>query len=256
MQRRPFGESREPRAQSGGRDPRSTTEHKRPNKPALVLQPTTLWDYPSQHYGSGMQGNARYVGATPSYVIWNVISRYTNPGDLVVDPMCGSGTTFDVAKDLGRTARGFDLHAHHPQTEIADARKLPLKNGEAKLVFLDPPYGHHIAYSEDEKCIGKLSAYSPEYYREMARVIREANRVLAKDGVFALYCCDYFEKKRGLACVGFELFAAAAEHFRPLDIVTVTRHHKTLAQGNYRRAAEEGNFFLRGFNYLFLLQKK
>jgi hypothetical protein len=26
--------------------------------------------------------------------------------------------------------------------------------------------------------------------------------------------------------------------------------------GNYRKAAEEGNFFLRGFNYLFIMQKK
>jgi adenine-specific DNA-methyltransferase len=25
--------------------------------------------------------------------------------------------------------------------------------------------------------------------------------------------------------------------------------------GNYRRAAEEGNFFLRGFNYLFIMRK-
>jgi len=25
--------------------------------------------------------------------------------------------------------------------------------------------------------------------------------------------------------------------------------------GNYRKAADEGNFFLRGFNYLFILRK-
>jgi len=25
--------------------------------------------------------------------------------------------------------------------------------------------------------------------------------------------------------------------------------------GNYRKAAEEGNFFLRGFNYLFIMKK-
>jgi hypothetical protein len=26
--------------------------------------------------------------------------------------------------------------------------------------------------------------------------------------------------------------------------------------GNYRKAAEEGNFFLRGFNYLFIMRKR
>ena len=64
-------------------------------KPPLTVQPTTLWDYPSQHYGGKSQGSARYRGATPSYVIWNLLSRYTREGDLVVDPMCdalGPGT--------------------------------------------------------------------------------------------------------------------------------------------------------------------
>src|SRR5262245_23358474 len=79
------------------------------SKPPLNVQTTTRWDYPSQHYGAGMQGDKAYVGATPSYVIWNLIMRYTEPGALVVDPFCGSGTTLDVAKDTGRRGRGFDL---------------------------------------------------------------------------------------------------------------------------------------------------
>ena len=39
-------------------------------KPPLVIQPTTLWDYPSQNYGrDGAQGDQNYAGATPSYII-------------------------------------------------------------------------------------------------------------------------------------------------------------------------------------------
>jgi hypothetical protein len=34
------------------------------------------------------------------------------------------------------------------------------------------------------------------------------------------------------------------------------RHNQKLARGNWRKAAEEGNFFLRGFNYLFLFKKE
>jgi hypothetical protein len=55
--------------------------------------------------------------------------------------------------------------------------------------------------------------------------------------------------------VGFELFALALRDLRPVDHVAVVRHHKTLTLGNYHRAAEEGDFFLRGFNHLFLLRK-
>lgn len=227
----------------------------RPFKPELRRQPTTLWEYPSQHYGTGMQGDARYVGATPSYVIWNVIQAYTKPGDLIVDPFCGSGTTLDVAKDTQRMARGFDLKPYREDIERADSRKLPLDADSVDLVFMDPPYGDHINYSNDPQCIGKLSAYSPDYYREMHGAIKEATRVLKPGGVLAVYVCDYFEKKNGFAPVGFGLFDSLAQLTIPIDMIAVTRHHKTLEMGNYRKAAEEGGFFLRGFNYLMLGRK-
>jgi DNA modification methylase len=229
--------------------------HRRPSKPPLRIQPTTLWEYPSQHYGDAIQGDARYVGATPSYVIWNLIQRYTKPGDLVVDPFCGSGTTLDVAKDTERTARGFDVAPYRPDIEKADARKLPLESNSVDLVFMDPPYGDHIHYSDAPECIGRLSAYDPKYYQAMHRAIREAARVLAPGGVLGLYVCDYFEKKKGFAPVGFQLFVSVAEALSIVDIVSVVRHNKSLEMGNYRRAAEEGNFFLRGFNYLFIARK-
>jgi adenine-specific DNA-methyltransferase len=227
----------------------------RPHKPTLRLQPTTLWEYPAQHYGTGEQGDSRYVGATPSYVVWNLIQRYTKPGELVVDPFCGSGTTLDVAKDTDRKARGFDLAPYRPDIERADARKLPLESATVQLVFMDPPYGDHIHYSDDPSCIGRISAYDPAYYRAMHRAIREAGRVLSPGGVLGLYVCDYFEKKAGFAPVGFQLFVSVAEIFQLVDVVCVVRHNKTLEMGNYRRAAEEGNFFLRGFNYLFIAKK-
>lgn len=73
-------------------------------RPPLRLMATTLWEYPSQHYndsiGRAMQGDKEYIGATPSWVIWQVLQRYTREGDVVVDPMCGSGTTIDVCADL------------------------------------------------------------------------------------------------------------------------------------------------------------
>lgn len=228
---------------------------RRPFKPQLRVQPTTLWEYPSQHYGEGMQGDQRYVGATPSYVIWNMIQRYTKPGQLVVDPFCGSGTALDVAKDTDRRARGFDLAPFRPDIEKADARKLPLETNSVDLVFMDPPYGDHIDYSNDPSCIGKLSAYDPKYYQAMHRSIREAHRVLKPGGTLGVYVCDYFEKKKGFAPVGFQLFVSIAESFAILDIVSVVRHNKSLEMGNYRKAAEEGNFFLRGFNYLFIAAK-
>ena len=228
-------------------------------KPKLSPQITTLWDYPSQHYGdadlASQRSSQAFRGATPSYVVWNVLHRFTKSGDRVLDPFCGSGTTLDVCKDTDREGIGFDLAPARPDIGQADARSLPLKNKTVDLVFMDPPYADNLTYSDDPRCIGKLKA-DGRYQRAMRLVLDECARVLREDCVLAIYVCDVFQKNRGFYPLGFELFEMARTHFVPLDIVAVTRHSRTLEMGNYRKAADEGGFFLRGFNYLLLLRRK
>ncbi|MGA2496934.1 MAG: class I SAM-dependent methyltransferase [Tepidisphaeraceae bacterium] len=226
-------------------------------KPPLRLQPTTLWDYPSQHYGEGVQGDPLYQGATPSYIIWNLLQRYTQPNELVVDPCCGSGTTLDVARDLGRRALGYDVHPTRKDIFRVDARKLPPElSAKADFVFIDPPYSTHLDYGPDPRDIGKLDAATDAYYAAMDQVISEIHRILKPGKHMGLYVCDSFAKGRGFLPLGFELFASMRKHLEPVDIIAVTRHNKTLEMGNYRKAAEEGNFYLRGFNYLLIMRKK
>ncbi|HTW95447.1 MAG TPA: DNA methyltransferase [Tepidisphaeraceae bacterium] len=224
-------------------------------RPPLRIQPTTLWDYPSQDYGEGQQGVSGYKGATPSFIIWNLLQRYTRPKDLVVDPCAGSGTTLDVARDLDRRALGYDLRPTRKDIFRVDARRLPLEDEKADFVFIDPPYGTHIDYSDDPRCIGKLDAGDPRYYEAMDQVFSEIHRVLRPGREMALFVCDSFVKGKGFFPIGFELFALLRKRFEPVDIIAVVRHNKTLEMGNYRAAAEEGNFFLRGFNYLFVMRK-
>jgi DNA modification methylase len=225
-------------------------------KPPLRLQPTTLWDYPSQHYGDTVQGDPNYKGATPSYIIWNLLHRYTKPRDLVIDPCAGSGTTLDVARDLDRKALGYDVHPTRDDIFRVDARKLPPElTGKVDFVFIDPPYSTHLDYGPDPRDIGKLDAAKPEYYQAMEQVIREIHRVLKPGRHMALYVSDSFVKGDGFYPIGFELFQILRKYLDPVDIISVVRHNKTLEMGNYRRAAEEGNFYLRGFNYLFIHRK-
>jgi len=46
-----------------------------------------------------------------------------------------------------------------------------------------------------------------------------------------------------------------SEHFIPVEIVTVVRRNVKLEKNNWHAAALEQNFFLRGFNYLFIMGK-
>jgi len=224
-------------------------------KPELTLATTTLWDYPSQHYGSDMQGDKEYAGATPSYIIWNLLQRYTRKNDLVVDPMCGSGTTLDVCKDLERRGQGYDIAPYRPDIARADARSLPLDTGAADFVFVDPPYSTHIDYSDEPACIGKLDAGGPEYYEAMEQVIAEMDRVLKHRRHLALYVCDSYKKKKPFCPIGMRLFAMLEKRFTPIDIVCVVRHNRTMKRRHWHTEAVAGNYFLRGFNYLFIMKK-
>jgi DNA modification methylase len=258
----PRGRAIPPR--DGGRGPRIE------KRPPLRMLTTTLWEYPSQHYdasdGTRMQGHKDYVGATPSWVIWQLLQRYTRENDLVVDPMVGSGTTIDVCRDLKRKVLGYDLAPSREGIIRNDARKLPIEDGKADFVFIDPPYSTHVDYSDDPRCIGKLDSGGDDggvaYFDAMAKVIAECHRILRDRRYFALYVSDSFKKKKGMSAVGqfmpigFELFALMRQHFVPVDIISVVRHNQKLQRGNWHKAAEEGNFFLRGFNYLFIMKKE
>lgn len=228
------------------------------NKPQLKLQTTTLWQYPSQDYGPNVHGDQHYAGATPAWIIWNLLERYTRPGDLVIDPMAGSGTTLDVARELERRALGYDVNPTRPDIFRVDARKLPLEDAKADFVFVDPPYSTHINYSDDPRCIGKLSAREDDYFQAMRQVIAEIFRIMKDRRYMALYVSDSFQKGKGqpFVPIGFELFSIMQHFFKPVDIIAVVRHNAKLKKGHWHKAADEGNFFLRGFNYLFIMKKE
>jgi len=95
----------------------------------------------------------------------HAITHYTRPGDLVLDPMCGIGTTLIEALHQGRRAIGVEYEPHWVQITRAnlalaheagidtgaqvihgDARQLPTLLppellGQVALVLTSPPYG-------------------------------------------------------------------------------------------------------------------
>ncbi|WP_301177923.1 TRM11 family SAM-dependent methyltransferase [Actinomadura geliboluensis] len=108
----------------------------------------------------------RHPGKMLPAIAATVIEAFTRPGDLVIDPMCGIGTTLVEAIHLGRDAAGVEYepdfvhltvgnlrHAHAqgatgtPQLVCGDARNIATLyralEGRAALVLTSPPYGSH-----------------------------------------------------------------------------------------------------------------
>lgn len=52
----------------------------------------------------------------PLVLMEYLVLTYSNPGDLIVDPFCGSGTTLRAAKNLGRLAIGIDSSSDYCRT--------------------------------------------------------------------------------------------------------------------------------------------
>lgn len=220
------------------------------------MQSTTLWDFQRQSYGSTPKGNNKYAGVTPAELIWNLVWRYTEPGDLVVDPMCGSGTTLDVCKEEGRKAICYDVMPPPYRKDVIknDARKIPLPDDHADMVFIDSPYGDNIKYNEEPGCIGDISSETVEFYDELEKVIQESCRILKPGKVLGWLIGDQWVKKK-FTPVGFLLYARLTKYFDTVDIVCITRRNQSSNTGIWANRARRFNFYLRGFKYLFIMRK-
>ena len=99
--------------------------------------------------GSGFMSDKIYVVQTNSKVIERCILMTSDPGDLVLDPTCGSGTTAYVAEQWGRRwitidtsrvalalARARVMGARYPYYLLADSREGQIK--EAEVTHIAP----------------------------------------------------------------------------------------------------------------------
>ena len=89
--------------------------HENPGKPC-----TDLWD-DIHSISQGAEGR-RYPTAKPIKLLERIIQISTDPGDWVLDPMCGSGTTAGACENLGRNCTLIDVNPD--VREIVESRFL------------------------------------------------------------------------------------------------------------------------------------
>ncbi len=69
--------------------------------------PTDVWALPAG------DSSARHYATFPDRLVRPIILACSNPGDLVLDPFAGSGTTCRIAKENGRRFIGIELNPEY-----------------------------------------------------------------------------------------------------------------------------------------------
>ena len=168
-----------------------------PPRPPLSVWATAQRDARTQRRGRYLPAATAHPAKMLPAIAATAITRYTEPGDLVADPMCGIGTTLVEAIHLGRDAIGVEYeprwariaaanitharrHGAAGQAEVirGDARQLPAllpagMAGRVALVVTSPPYGrsvHGQVRAEQRRGGGGVEKYDNRYSDDPANL--------------------------------------------------------------------------------------
>lgn len=163
----------------------------------IPVQPYDVWNFPTcdDRFGSD------YPGRIPGQLVAHCLYFWTEQGDLVLDPMGGSGTTIDVCKALNRRALAYDAHPSREDITLHNlaTQGWPEATKDAKLIFWDPPYFKKKDDGYGEQSISRFdrSEYLA-FFDQMATTIPDEFQ-----GRMAFLMSDYNDEENLQECIWF-----------------------------------------------------
>lgn len=178
---------------------------------------TTVWSYPNR--GSWASHQSNYRGNWPPQIVRNIICKYSDEGDVILDPMVGGGTTPVEALLNNRNSISVDINPNSllitrdrlslpadycekldlmpttHKTFEGDVRNLNLIEDESiDLIATHPPYVNIIRYAPLVK--GDLSQINNYelFFKEFSKAIVELYRVLKPGKKCAILIGDTHNK--------------------------------------------------------------
>ena len=233
------------------------------------LEMNTVWSFPNR--GNWATHDAKYRGNWSPYIPRNLILRYSNEGDLVLDQFAGGGTTLVEAKLLNRNIIGVDVNPdslERCREKIdfdrencgkvhlyqGDARNLDfISDGSIDFVCSHPPYANIIQYSENIE--NDLSHFDvKEFLVQMKDVASESYRVLKKDKFCAILMGD--TRKNGhVIPMSFEVMKTFEAAGFKLKEIIIKEQYNCKATGYWKANSIKYNFLLLAHEYLFVFKK-
>jgi methylase of polypeptide subunit release factors len=207
------------------------------------LEENTVWRFPTR--GKWGVHTHTYPGNWTPEIPRNIILKYSEPNNLVLDSFVGGGTTLIECLLLGRNGIGVDINpravgiaelrlkslrkeARKQDYSLADvsvnarwgdARNLDfISDASVDLICTHPPYMNTIVYTESR--FDDLSRISDpqEYLNEIRKVAQEFRRIIKSTGHVGIMIGD--TRKNGqLVPLGFKLLQIFEEEgFKLLEV--------------------------------------
>lgn len=152
----------------------------------LDLQIYNFWYFLQPDPGLGIP----HPGQIAGQVIQNLMWYYSQPGDLIVDPFCGGGSTIDACQIMDRECLGYDIAPVRDdieQWDISEGYPPEVKDAGPQLVFADPPYWNMLNEKYLKLSPNTASNLSMTGFTEfLFKLAVDTYEVLRPGGFFAL----------------------------------------------------------------------
>ncbi|MDI3541952.1 MAG: hypothetical protein PWQ62_866 [Candidatus Methanomethylophilaceae archaeon] len=237
------------------------------------LQRTTVWSFPDR--GDWASHTPQYRGNWSPHVARNVILRYSQPGDLVLDPMVGGGTTPVECKLLNRNSISVDINPDAiritkdrldlpkdnlelEETDhwlfIGDVRNLnSIRDETIDLIASHPPYANIIKYAP--KHDGDLSLINDYgiFFKEFSKAIKEMYRVLKPGAYCAILIGDTHNKSHYVPTSARMMMDFLKEGFILKE--DIIKKEWNCESDRYLKKYSNSNFLLTMHEHLFIFRK-
>ena len=238
------------------------------NPTNFELENTTIWSFKERGKWATHKGD--YRGNCPPQVPRNLILKYTNEKDIVLDPFCGSGTSMIECKLLDRKGIGIDINMealklaksrlnfryntiYEPKLIKADSTNLQnlIPNEKIDFIFAHPPYANVIKYSEDIKeDISRLNL--KDFFSRINLFSKECFRILKKNKICSILIGD-IRKNKNVIPLGFYIMNIFIQAGFTLKEIIIKEQHNCRMTDYWKN--KNMDFYLLSHEYILVFIK-